>query len=188
MTSWADDSDHDLGSPPPLPPPAPPLSERRSYSAAILEPSPQILVFAKPTQRQEVVMVRLDPPRTFIRQSWDVTERRAVKVAASCKEVPTKRRNPQPEPKTTTCQNGECKRVGYLNFTDRHVESQLKEIEGRLPVGVYCLPCVDAVAPRCAKTDCTGKSLICPPTAAYAFSLFCTTCMNSHRAGLRTRT
>lgn len=207
--SWADDGGEDLGPPPPaaITEPSPP--QKKSY-AATLESSPEPahierIIQPAPTRTQRPVK-QSSTPQQFPREAWgvvktqmrasvsasSVTEKQApriVKVSASYQEFATvsvpQKRIPVRKPVEVKCDKCHEAR-GYLKFTERHVEGQIRESPNRLDVGTYCLACVTLIAPRCSKEDCQNRTTICLPDARWPFSLFCQSCMTAHKLASRT--
>lgn len=191
--SWADDDEDDL---PPPPPPAPKSpTERKSYAqiAVIPAPEPIILQEERPQLHAEdfnAIFIqaprkkKLAPVRTIRAVSaYQATIEFAV-VRDSKPHIHIRRSTPVIVTQEVKCDKCHEER-GYLKFTERHVEAQSKSAPEHLQVGVYCLRCVTSVSPRCSKTQCEGKAIICSPEATYPFGLFCSSCISAHRATLR---
>lgn len=205
--SWADDgSEGEL----PMPPrakevsatPTPIEAQRRDYAKVVLtEPTASKLEFPRATPPTTTTWGSVEVASTTFTEIKTSGSRgpRVVRVASRSTKIEfqtsfacegparapraaAQRRTPVAAPVVTQVKCAKCQEhPGLINVTEVHS----KRISGRLVVGLYCRDCVNEAAPTCAKEGCDGKRVICLPTAARPFTLFCGACMDAHRASLK---
>lgn len=197
--SWADECDDDLGPAPPPPVTALPADSpetKRSYACAAVESAviPVIIVrspaefIPAPQKSKRKPGIVHEPKVTFAPVDSPVTRRvpivriGRVEFAMMSRSKPeTRRAAPTPAVVEHKCEK--CHMApGKFKFTDKHVEGQSKSSPERLELGTYCLPCINAVAPKCGKPECNGRAQIRPPDHRYAFHPFCTACIAAFHA------